>query len=467
MIDPSRTGGASGSSRVAKIEHRDDRAAKVDQPLDERRRARQPRGAPIRNDLPDRVDVAAVHRPRHAEQQRARRRRRDSGSRRGRSQSSPADRVSASASSAPRDRDERRRRSCGSGDAKLHRFPGHRMPEAQPRRMQEMSPRRERNQPPAAASAVGVVADDRMADRREMHADLMRAPGVQVRPQQVHGIEAREPHEVRSCRPSGTDDRHALSVSRVARDRLVDRDPVAVEVSPAQRRVPPDDLAPPASPRRARRCARSVLATSSSPDVSLSRRWTMPSRSSPPTSDSGPPRPLSAFTSVPLQLPGAGCTTIPAGLSTTSTSSSSNTTMSGIVLADRPRGRPAAGSRRRSARRRAAGSSPARRGPSTRTLARSRSASRPGCARGRARRRRRGRAAARRRARRSSWRAPCRPAPASLTRRVRRSRASRRPSTGGGSRARAARARRAPRDPRATATTRARARRPSPRNPRR
>ena len=163
-------------------------------------------------------------------------------------------------------------------------------------------------------------------------------------------VEAGEPHEVRPRRPSRTDDRHALSVSRIARDRLVHRDPVAVEVPPAQRGVPADDLAPRCIAAPSTRCARSVLATSSSPDVSLSSRWTIPSRSSPPTSDSGPPRPLSAFTSVPLQLPGAGCTTIPAGLSTTSTSSSSYSDGE----RDRPRrstSRPAAaGSRRRPAR---------------------------------------------------------------------------------------------------------------------
>jgi hypothetical protein len=46
-------------------------------------------------------------------------------------------------------------------------------------------------------------------------------------------------------------------------------------------------------------------------------------RSSPPPGASPWPRPTSALTSVPVQLPGAGWTTMPAGLSTTTISSSS------------------------------------------------------------------------------------------------------------------------------------------------
>ena len=59
----------------------------------------------------------------------------------------------------------------------------------------------------------------------------------------------------------------------------------------------------------------SSRATTSSPDVSRSRRCTIPGRSasSPP-----PARPASAWTSVPVACPRAGWTTTPAGLSTTS-----------------------------------------------------------------------------------------------------------------------------------------------------
>ena len=71
-------------------------------------------------------------------------------------------------------------------------MPGHRMPKPQPRRVQKVSPRRERDQPPSAPATVRVVAGDRMADRREVHANLMRSPGVQVRAQEISGVEPGE-----------------------------------------------------------------------------------------------------------------------------------------------------------------------------------------------------------------------------------------------------------------------------------
>ena len=92
---------------------------------------------------------------------------------------------------------------------------------------------------------------------------------------------------------------------------------LAIEMTPAQSGVSPRDLslrevsAEPAvraiglgdeqQPRR-------LLVESMHDPLALDRR--IPA--------SGSPRPLSAFTSVPLQLPGAGWTTMPAGLSTTS-----------------------------------------------------------------------------------------------------------------------------------------------------
>ena len=148
---------------------------------------------------------------------------------------------------------------------------------------------------------------------------------------------------------------------------LVDRQPVAVQVPPAERGVPPDDLAAPASRRRApgaRGRSWRPAAAPTSPCRAGGRSPRAPRR---PARTSGPPRPFSAFTSVPVQLPGAGCTTIPAGLSTTSTSSSSYAIARGISSADhRPRGR------RRDldddrARPPRGGSSRARRRPSTST----------------------------------------------------------------------------------------------------
>src|SRR5215213_4156129 len=46
--------------------------------------------------------------------------------------------------------------------SQIHRIPRSGMPEAEPRRVQEMSLRRERNQPATAPAAVGVVSHHRM-----------------------------------------------------------------------------------------------------------------------------------------------------------------------------------------------------------------------------------------------------------------------------------------------------------------
>ena len=72
-------------------------------------------------------------------------------------------------------------------------------------------------------------------------------------------------------------------------------------------------------------------ATMSSPDVPLSSRCTMPGRAGSPTSAISGNRATSPCTSVPEVLPAPGCTTRPAGLSTTSTSPSSCTTSSSTV----------------------------------------------------------------------------------------------------------------------------------------
>jgi uncharacterized integral membrane protein len=63
-------------------------------------------------------------------------------------------------------------------------------------------------------------------------------------------------------------------------------------------------------------------------------RWTMPGRFSPPMPDRLPPKWCrSALTSVPVGEPGAGCTTMPAGLFTTIRSASSCTMSSGMASA--------------------------------------------------------------------------------------------------------------------------------------
>ncbi len=69
--------------------------------------------------------------------------------------------------------------------------------------------------------------------------------------------------------------------------------------------------------------AASVLATMINPDVSRSRRCTIPGRGTPAMPPYSVSRARSALTIVPLQCPGDGWTTSPAGLLTTSTSGSS------------------------------------------------------------------------------------------------------------------------------------------------
>src|SRR5258708_36273236 len=76
-----------------------------------------------------------------------------------------------------------------------------------------------------------------------MHANLVRPTGVKVSPQEVCGVESRKSHKSRPRRPPRTDDRHALSVSWIPGNRLLDRDPLTLNVSPAQGSVAPDNLA--------------------------------------------------------------------------------------------------------------------------------------------------------------------------------------------------------------------------------
>ena len=144
--------------------------------------------------------------------------------------------------------------------------------------------------------------------------------------------------------------RHPLAVARMPADPPLDpehRRPAprrcprgaraAARPGPARRGSPRGSAARGRAPRTARaspRCAASDFATTRSPEVSLSMRWTMPGRSRPPIPDSVPPQWCrSAFTSVPSGAPGAGCTTSPAGLSMTMRSASSYTMSSGIASA--------------------------------------------------------------------------------------------------------------------------------------
>ena len=92
-----------------------------------------------------------------------------------------------------------------------------RMPKDEPGRMQKVPARWKSDQLASSSTAVGVVADDRMADRRQVHPDLMCASRMEMRPQQVDGIEARKPSQICPSRPTSIDDCHARSVSRISR----------------------------------------------------------------------------------------------------------------------------------------------------------------------------------------------------------------------------------------------------------
>src|SRR5688572_29745207 len=112
------------------------------------------------------------------------------------------------------------------------------MNEREPRRMQKMPTGRKPGDSPSSTSAVGVVTDHRVSDRREMNANLMGPPCVQMSAQQVSRTKAGEPDKIRLRLPSATDDCHTLSVSRVAGDGTVDGECVAGQMPPDHHRIP-------------------------------------------------------------------------------------------------------------------------------------------------------------------------------------------------------------------------------------
>ena len=157
------------------------------------------------------------------------------------------------------------------------------------------------------AAQVDGIADQRVPDARQVDADLVRPPGREHDGEQARG---RRPGALRRVvgqrrLAAPSDDGHALAVARVASDGALDVPAagdgtpqasgyvVAVEVTRGKHR--PTALA----------SAASVLATTITPDVSLSSRCTMPGRLSPPIPGSSSPQCASrALTSVPSSLPG-------------------------------------------------------------------------------------------------------------------------------------------------------------------
>ena len=107
--------------------------------------------------------------------------------------------------------------------------------------MQEVTFGRQPCQTPSAAAAVGVISDHWVAHRREMHPDLVRPTGKEMRAQQISAGEAGEAAKIRPGLLTSTDDCHTLPVSWVARDWLVHRESIGSEVPPRHGSVAPSD----------------------------------------------------------------------------------------------------------------------------------------------------------------------------------------------------------------------------------
>ena len=110
-------------------------------------------------------------------------------------------------------------RSGGSSEAKLEPLAAHRMGEGEPVGVQELA-----LEPVAAVAAVGRVAEQRVADRGEVGADLVGAAGLQPRLEVGLGAEQLEHLEVGARLARGrAGDRHPVALPRGAADRGVDR----------------------------------------------------------------------------------------------------------------------------------------------------------------------------------------------------------------------------------------------------
>ena len=73
-----------------------------------------------------------------------------------------------------------------------------------------------------APAPVRRIADERMADRGEMHANLVRAAGLERAAQERRHAEALDDADVRARRLALGDDRHRRALRRMAADRRVD-----------------------------------------------------------------------------------------------------------------------------------------------------------------------------------------------------------------------------------------------------
>src|SRR5439155_27022440 len=83
----------------------------------------------------------------------------------------------------------------------------------------------------SSAPSIYVIAHDRMADRREMNADLVSPSGMERGTKKIPRIEPSKAYEGGLGRPTLIDDCHAPPVSRLTRNWLLDRERIRGEVT--------------------------------------------------------------------------------------------------------------------------------------------------------------------------------------------------------------------------------------------
>src|SRR5437899_11617887 len=91
---------------------------------------------------------------------------------------------------------------------------------------------RRRRDAPAAAEAVLAIPDNRTADVREMHANLMRASGAETNPQQIAVREARDERGMRHGMTPALRDGPALALFGMTCDRCLDGDRSLAQMVP-------------------------------------------------------------------------------------------------------------------------------------------------------------------------------------------------------------------------------------------
>ena len=98
-------------------------------------------------------------------------------------------------------------------------------------------------QPPFPVWTVDRVAHDRVAERPEVNSDLVGAASMQANGKKVRRPPTLETSKVGQRWPPRFNDRHPLSVLRIARDRTVDGELVSRHVSPGSGQVAAPDFA--------------------------------------------------------------------------------------------------------------------------------------------------------------------------------------------------------------------------------